>query len=449
MGKIKNTDNRSIIVILLIGALLRISLGIVNPPNNTFDDHLEPIAYYVNHEGRPSPAACWECYQPPLYYFAAENVFKAGFFLTDSYYKAWKCVQFISVFFSIGTLLLIYQILARIFAEQKYTVKIVLAIVAIFPRDIYTAAMINNDAILVFLVTLCVWLFILYESGKSRKVLLFLCMSVVAAAFTKQHGLLTVLFPAAIAIQTLYKSKKKIITAFSTLQVLIPLFTLLICLGDEIWKYNLTKQILVSNQHFFDYTSQQLPGSLAKTEFFTFRLLSLFLHPLMGSLTICSYWTVLFAGAWFDYEWRFVAPHLPMIRLLSSSYYILGLLVLAIFIWGIINSLQRKLFWDFKKFMLFAVGVCFFMVPLIQTLRFPFFSSMKSLFFLPSLSIMALILCLGVNRIGWLQRKYSANIIITILLFTGFFHVAYIIYFLPRALPELSGPLWNFPRILF
>ena len=54
--------------ILLVGAALRLAVWWVSPPINAFDDHLEPIALYATQWTRPAPDACWQCYQPPLYY---------------------------------------------------------------------------------------------------------------------------------------------------------------------------------------------------------------------------------------------------------------------------------------------------------------------------------------------------------------------------------------------
>ncbi|MBV8938334.1 MAG: hypothetical protein JO089_00650, partial [Alphaproteobacteria bacterium] len=35
------------------------------------DNHLAYVQYFVEHGRIPAPDACWECYQPPLYYFIA------------------------------------------------------------------------------------------------------------------------------------------------------------------------------------------------------------------------------------------------------------------------------------------------------------------------------------------------------------------------------------------
>ena len=107
-----------IIYIIIIGSLLRITMGVINPPNNSYDDHLEPISKYINTGMRPAPDECWECYQPPLYYFLSSLVYKSAYFLTNNFFISWKAVQFINVLLSILNLYVIFLILRRCTVER-------------------------------------------------------------------------------------------------------------------------------------------------------------------------------------------------------------------------------------------------------------------------------------------------------------------------------------------
>lgn len=436
------------ILILVVGATLRLLLWFYNPPNNSYDDYMEPISYYINLAGRPNPAACWECYQPPFYFYVAEAIYKISFLLTGNYFMSWKSVQLLNSLVSIGTLLIIYKTLFKIFPKERNIVLLVLSIVCIYPRDLYTSAMISNDSLLVFFVCLSVYFFLLHWTNKSTNSLFSLCLSVLAASLTKQHGLITIILIAAVSARYILFHKVKTSQLLLTSPIVLPVLTSILSLGDEIWKYNLTGHFLVSNQHFFNYVNSQLPGSVDKIAFYSFDLPSLLKDPFLGPNTVYSYWTVLFASSWFDYEWRYSNPNLPAVKYIAGALYIFGVIILSLWIAGIIKALlKKKVPVKPTTALLLLVGLCFFLVPLVQTFRFPFYSSMKSLFFLPALSIMAITLVLGLKQFPWIQRAFVSYSLVGFTLFIGVTHVAYVIHYLSVALPELSGPLWVFPGL--
>jgi len=435
------------ILILVVGAIFRLLLCFYNPPNNAYDDYLEPIAYYINLDIRPNPATCWECYQPPLYFYIAEAIYKTSFLLSSDYYFSWKAVQLFNSLLSICTLVIIYKILLKMFSKERNIVLIVLSIVCIYPRDLYTSAMISNDTLLVFYVSLSVYFFLCYCKSESTILLVSLCLSVLAASLTKQHGLITILLLVAVSTRYIMFDKGKILKLLTNPCILLPFITSILCLGDEFWKYQHTHQFLISNQHFYNYVSTQLPGSLDKIEFFTFRFSTLLNDPFLSSNTIYSFWTVLFASAWFDYEWRYTTPDLYKIKYISNLLYTYAILILSVWVIGIIKLFLKKIKINFHTVVLLIVGACFFLVPLIQTLRFPYYSSMKSLFFLPALSIMAMALVFGLQQFPWIKKTTVAYSLIGCTLCIGIIHVAYVLSYLYISLPNLSGPLWIFPGI--
>ena len=83
--------------ILLAGAALRLAVWWVSPPINAFDDHLEPIALYATQWSRPAPDACWQCYQPPLYYALSAGVLRLSHLISGDFWTAWRSVQLLSV----------------------------------------------------------------------------------------------------------------------------------------------------------------------------------------------------------------------------------------------------------------------------------------------------------------------------------------------------------------
>ena len=441
-----------VIGILAIGVMLRLALFIFNPPNNAYDDHLETIAYYLNHHERPAPGTCWECYQPPLYYALAAGLYQLSFWWSKSYFMAWKAVQGINTLLSIATLSITCHLVKQVFAGQRQVILLLVALAAVLPRDLYAASMITNDYQLVFLTALSVWLFLTYSARHELRFLVGLCLSAAACALTKQHGLIVLLLPAVILVRSLWKMPSPTARSFFTPSVIVPLLGIGIGLSDEIWKFSVTHVLLVSNQHYFDYARNQPPGSVSNIEFYSLRLIALFQHPLLSQSTWASYWTALFASTWFDYEYRFVTPQLPGIKALAALLYTYGLGIGGMAAVGTVKwlALSRANRWrpNWVVVSLVFVALCFFLVPLVQTLRLPHYSSMKSQFFLPGSTIIMLGFGYVLREIRLLRTPIAHYALVSSTLIIGVAHVAYIIEHLPQALGALSGPLWQFPNLL-
>ena len=431
-----------ITLIVLSGVFMRVLLGIYSPPTNSFDDHLEPIAHYINNNERPLPNACWECYQPPFYYVLSAAVFKSAFAITKSYFYSWKFVQFINIIFSILNLIIISKILYLIKFKNKLLIPLVISVIAFLPKDIYSSVMITNDYILVFLSSLSFYYFLKYLNIQSTSNLLRTLLVVFLGAISKQHGLILSLIPLYIIYTSFFKEKTNSIT---NIKIILPLITLLLICSDEIWKYGKTGIWLVSNQDFFNYTSSQLPGNIFNISFYNIQFIELIKNPFLSQATLSSFWTEIFARTWFDYEWRFLSPTTINVNILSTTLYFIGTLItftpifIALKYWRKIMEIRN----EYR--VLILIGLLFLFVPIFQTIRFPYYSSMKSQFILPSISIFALILYWALSLI-----KIHTNIIylsIFTLLLVGISHTLFITENMGDSLPNLSGPLWNFPHI--
>jgi hypothetical protein len=439
--------------IIGVGIVLRLTLWWVNPPNNTFDDHLEPIAYYLNEHRRPAPGVCWECYQPPLYYLLAAGLYRAFFAWQHSYYVAWKAVQAINTLLSAATLVLIGQLIRRGFNQQRLVALLLLAIAAVLPRDLYAASMITNDYLLVFLTTACIWAYLRFSNSQRIADLVGVCGLAAAAALTKQHGLILLIMPGSILLCQLLRSRKQSMNYRVMLAIFLPCLAIGIGLSDEWWKYHLTHQVLVSNQSFFDYANAQAPGSIERTDFHSLQIRALYAHPLLSKNTWSSFWTVLFAGTWFDYEYRFTSIKLPSLQLVAGALYSYGLTLLGLALAGgaiLVLRVRRQrpcLNWTVAVLTIVAVSFC--LVPFVQTLRLPHFSSMKSQFILPATSLLLLALGRSLHAVGLVRVPRVGYLLVGITLLLGIVHVAFIVVNLPQVLGELSGPLWNFPGLRF
>lgn len=433
--------NNYIIITIIVAFILRLTLGLYNPPNNSYDDHLEPVSYSINnitfnHED------CWECYQPPLYYNIVSIIFKVSYSISKDYFLSWKSVQIFNILLSLFNILIIFSIIKSRISNQLL-IAVSLSFIAILPRDLYASAMITNDYLLVFLTSLSIMFFLRYLDYNKLKDLILLSISIIAATFSKQHGLILLSIPSFLLVKVLInennifdnikKCWKRIV-----LLILVPI----IGISGLLRSFFKTGVFMVSNQDFFNYTDGQLPGDISKIDFFSIRLIELFKNPFISNLTLDSYWTELFARFWSDYEWRYFDIYSPFSSVLSSLLLIYGIVITLFFI---IGFFRKKWNSTFTNFVLLFVLFSFLFVPLVQTIRYPYFSSMKSQFFLPAISIIVLVFAKLIETFNLSNIKLKLIIISSLTL--GIIHIVFIVSNLDLALPNLSGPLWQFPYV--
>lgn len=441
--------------ILLAGAALRLVVWYVSPPTNAFDDHLEPIAHYATEWTRPAPDACWQCYQPPLYYVISAGLLRLSHLLTGQFWTAWRAVQLGSVLFSLLQIAIAWRILALLGAGAFAPRLCGLAVLVFLPRDIYTAVFVSNDAALGLAVSFAVLVYLEAIErgcdGVTSRHLVALVAAVCCAAWTKQSGLIVAVLPAALVVWRERErplgagdgagDRRRLIRGFAWLALGFAIVG-----ADELYKFGVTGHVLASNQHFFDWPSVQKPGELGAISFFDFRLLQLLRHPTLSPETLGSYWTELFAKLWFDYDPKFLTE-MGAARAVAAVSYCLGFVVLLVWALGVALAAWR---WRpaLERLVLVAVELGFLAVPLLQTLRFPYYSSMKATFFLPAASLATVFVSLGFERI-WSVRRLRIPMLcfVTLLGVTAAVQVALITQDIQNALlvSYRGGKLWRFP----
>ena len=440
-----------LIAIICLGGILRLAVFWVSPANNAYDDHLEVVSIYADGFKRPAPFQCWECYQPPLYYCTGAAVYRITKLLGGSQATCWKMVQAINPLLSIMVLLITYKIL-MLFKLQKLSAIITLSFVMVLPRDIFTSAMLGNDYMLVFFAVLAFFLFLKTVStlNKENTFLGWMCalvFSVILGSLTKQHGLLLLLFPGIICLLLFRKSQRKKLYWAIPILILGVLFSL----SEEAWKFNQTGEFLVSNQYYFDYAEHQFPGSLEKVEFFTFRIFELYQYPFISDYTSASFFTELFARTFYDYEWRFISPKIPWAKTLGYIGYSVGLIWGLFFIVILLSWKKERPKNNFEvnwhRFICRVVPLflafLYLMVPFIQTLRSPYFSSMKSMFMLPGIILFLITLGSLIKQNSLAEQLGRFIIILNV--FYGIILVISISVYLGVSVNQLHGPLWPFP----
>ena len=89
------------------------------------------------------------------------------------------------------------------------------------------------------------------------------------------------------------------------------------------------------------------------------------------------------------------------------------------------------------------LGFLFMLVPFVQTLRYPYFSSMKAMFILPGLFILFVCHAIFIKDVRINSSSLSIltvlNIVFGIVLLVAFY------LYVEVSLNHLSGPLWPIP----
>jgi hypothetical protein len=438
---LKRIYNRyGVLFFLTLGITIRLLIFYISPPSNSYDNHLEVINEYSTNIERPLPFSCWECYQPPVYYIVAALTYNTTEYVGFSADISWKLVQLINPLLSILTLLLILKIL-DLFGVNQVMKLFYLSFFIILPRDIFTSAMIGNDYLLVFLSIASLYFYFKYVMlGNEIRNYIYLSIFVLLGGLTKQHGLLLLLLPGSLLINDLKKSKK----VFKATSIFISIIILLML--EEAWKFYNTGFLMVSNQHYFDYTINQFPGKLEKVEFFSFRLLSLFKDPFISDLTAASLPTEIFARIFFDYEYRFLSPKIGVVNNIGRFGYILGMiwaLFFAITTWIKFKHNQITSKNILILYIPFLLGILFTLVPVIQTMRYPYFSSMKAMFLLPGLIILFISHAVYIKDIRIHTTILSTLTVLNLVY--GIIIIIAVSLFVEVSLNHLHGPLWPIP----
>lgn len=429
-------------LIVAIGALMRLTLVGVNPPTNSYDDHLEPVAIYATSGERPPPEACWQCYQPPVYYSLSAGMLDAVYAATGNQRTAWEAVQWISALASIGTLILVLLLLRSHLPNDRLAQMGGLVVLVMLPRDLYTAASMGNDALLVFFVTAAVYCFArLRRDERDAMAVVGLGCSAVLAAWTKQSGLIA-LGLVAMALPWVWRARESRRSRAWILGGLV--LVLLLAVGDEVWRTYQTGIPFASNQHFEPRAALegQPPGQISATTFTSFLPVRLLEHPTLGPATVDSFWTQIFARTWYDYEPRFL-PAGGTTTWLARSLYMAGLVATLVMLVGVVRVLRQGPD-SVRRLLIIPLG--FIAAAILQTVRFPYFSSMKSLFVLPSIGVLVLCFAHGIQTLRTKGSGRHMTVLLLVALATmGVVHWWCAVSMNPEALNTPTSPQWPFP----
>jgi hypothetical protein len=308
-----------------------------NPPDNAFDDHFEPV-FLIMEEGEiPPKQACWECFQPPVFYLISATIGNVTrVYLESDLAQQLKLFQFLPCLYGIATVYIVYLILRRV-TISNFSRTLAFGTVCFLPRHIYMSAMHTNDTLSYLLVSLCAYLMLVaidynfysenveqvanlpprkqeshnLHSGwcmpslKTSVLMITLMVAILLALFTKSTALVLVPMVAAILVIAV---SRRIITfgkrsaAFFILLFLVPSAVVGSVVLSDMKNYG---QPLPLNIELLNVSLTQPPGKDALS-FFSFKPWTTIKSPILAPDNVESFWTLIYSRMWFDMEPMFL-----------------------------------------------------------------------------------------------------------------------------------------------
>ena len=133
-----------VVLFFVCGTVLRILLYWANPPDNYFDNHFMPIIMIMDSGTLPAKDACFQCYHPPFFYWTSAMIGKAAEAMKIKMSQLLKLLQFLSCFYGICTLGIIFLILQKL-PLSGFSRLLAFCAVCFLPRDIYMSAINSNN----------------------------------------------------------------------------------------------------------------------------------------------------------------------------------------------------------------------------------------------------------------------------------------------------------------
>lgn len=289
----------------IFAIILRVLLCWSNPADNTFDDHFKPIFMIMASGIIPAKDACWQCYHPPIFYWISAMAGNTALAMGVKYPQVSKLLQFISCFYGILTVVIVYLILRKL-PLSDFSRLIAFATVCFLPRHIYMSAMNSNDTISYLFVALSIYLLLITIERKLSPVLLLVVSIVISVTlFTKYTSYVVLPVILIVFASLFYKQlilpRKQILVSF-ILVILIPATLLSIYFISNIKNYD---SPLPWNVKRFDPSLTQ-PRDNSRLDFVSFKPWESINTPIIVPGKIHSFWTLVYSGMWYDNEPRFL-----------------------------------------------------------------------------------------------------------------------------------------------
>ena len=299
-------QHRILIWVFFIFAMsLRLWLYWTNPPINAFDNHFEPIYWIMKFGTIPPKDVLWQSYHPPVFYvisaMVGELAMKAGIAIR----QIPKVLQFISCFYGILTIGIVYLILKKV-PLSDFSRLLAFGFACFLPRHIYMSAMHSNDTIAGLSVAVSLFLMLVaLERRFSYPVTVMSSIAITIALFTKYTSF--VVIPMALSIlspvllQRILIPRKRLIVA-CLLLVVVPL----LCLSAYCYSNfkNYDNPLPVNTDYRNPGANQpRAENGLSFTDFKPWKSIK---TPILAPWNIDSFWTLIYSNMWFDMSPKFL-----------------------------------------------------------------------------------------------------------------------------------------------
>jgi len=412
--------NKWWILIFIICTVPRFFISFINQESN--DDHAETVKQWMMKGEYPAVDDCFECFQPPAYYWVIKNICKLNINNDKPViYATMKWVNFV-----FGIFILLYIIYACTFFNLWIGYQYIIALFwGLNPKLIAICAQMTNDTAIILLGLIYTHLlYLFFKNYFVFKKFFYLVIIASLAALTKGTGLLFIGVTALLLLYLILANKVIINKLWISYGAV--LFAAIICVayfGNYYRKYQENGNPFITNwkadnpPNFFKFDSSKarLGITTVSQSFFTFRIFDLVINPAIENgykntpINRTSFFTMLYAQysnvfyEQYPHGWRNKDP-LP--TLFAQINYIVQLPLLLVFIFGVIqfvkDLLKRKqVDYYFCLFLLF----CIFMFFLIYyAYIFRDFSFIKVIFIFPILASIIHIFFRGIMAIK--NKKY-------------------------------------------
>jgi hypothetical protein len=152
--------------------------------------HIEYILYLVRDHALPASSACWQCYQPPLYYILASFIY--SIFSPLRGYLALRELQMFSVLLSFVFLLISHGIIRRVFPRKEKLQHLTLGLIAFWPSLVIHSARISNDVLFYPVVIASVYFLVKWDDDRRFQTLLSAFMLAIVSMMVKTNGLIVI-----------------------------------------------------------------------------------------------------------------------------------------------------------------------------------------------------------------------------------------------------------------
>lgn len=175
--------------IFLAAFAIRILYGFSIPWDMNSPDiagHIEYIRLLARNGIVPAPGACWQCYQPPTYYWLMALIYRLGGSADGT---AIELLRAFALFLSAGTLALGMAVVSEALATFRER-QLGVALYAFFPAGIYFAPVINNDVLVNLSGMFALYAVLRWRNGGTGRFLVLALAGATISVFFKSNGLL-------------------------------------------------------------------------------------------------------------------------------------------------------------------------------------------------------------------------------------------------------------------